>query len=216
MDLELFWWATALGFIWCQVITHYAVSVGLHRYFAHGQFRTSVAHEWGFIIGIMIACVRTPIGWVASHRMHHADTEGPLDPHNYKEIGYLKVALTTWSIPKIPIRFAKDLYDNPRLVWAHNNWKIFLFTYWAICMLISPYFWWAAAFMPFMFAKIGFGMLNIFGHWPTGPKDGPWMNWILGGDGYHEQHHMHPRRLILGKYDLGGKLANRFWKIKKQ
>ena len=81
-------------------------------------------------------------------------------------------------------------------------------------MFISPYFWWAAAFMPFMFAKIGFGMLNIFGHCPTGPKDGPWMNWILGGDGYHEQHHLHPRRLVLGKYDLGGYLANRFWKKK--
>ena len=86
MDLELFLWATGLGFIWCQIITHYAVSVGLHRYFAHGQFRTSVAHEWGFIILIMIACVRTPIGWIASHRMHHADLEGPLDPHDAKQI----------------------------------------------------------------------------------------------------------------------------------
>ena len=212
MNWELFAWATGLGFLWCQIVTHYAVSVGLHRYFAHGQFRTTVAHEWGFIILIMIACVRTPIGWVASHRMHHADTEGPLDPHNWKEIGIWKVATTTWDIPNIPVRFAKDLYNNPRLVWAHNNWKTFLFLYWAVCMLISPYFWWGAAFMPFMFAKVGFGMLNIFGHFPKGPTDGPWMNWILGGDGYHEQHHMHPRRLILGKYDLGGKLADRFWK----
>ena len=66
----------------------------------------------------MIACVRTPIGWIASHRMHHADPEGPSDPHNYKNIGYWKVALTLWTIPKIPIRFARDLYDNPRLsVW---------------------------------------------------------------------------------------------------
>ena len=121
MDLELFWWATALGFIWCQIITHYSVSVGLHKYFAHGAMRTSVFHEWGFVIGILIACVRTPIGWIASHRMHHADTDGPLDPHNYKEIGYMKVALTTWDIPKIPVRFAKDLYDNPRLVWGHEH-----------------------------------------------------------------------------------------------
>jgi hypothetical protein len=79
-------------------------------------------------------------------------------------------------------------------------------------MAISPYFWWGAAFMPYVFAKVGFGMLNIFGHWKDGPTDGPWMNWILGGDGYHQVHHEEPRRLILGKYDLGGHLANRFWK----
>ena len=214
MNWELLGWATLGGFLWCQVITHYAVSVGLHRYFAHKQFKTSVAHEWGFIILIMIACVRTPIGWVASHRMHHADPEGPLDPHNYKNIGYWKVALTLWTIPKIPSRFARDLYDNPRLVFGHKYWKPFLAAWWIVCFLISPYLWWAAAAMPFIFAKIGFGMLNILGHW-NGPTDGPWMNWILGGDGYHKVHHENPRRLVLGKYDLGGKLADRFWKIKK-
>ena len=191
MNWELLGWATLVGFLWCQVITHYAVSVGLHRYFAHKQFKTSVAHEWGFIILIMIACVRTPIGWVASHRMHHADPEGPLDPHNYKNIGYWKVALTLWTIPKIPIRFARDLYDNPRLVFGHKYWKPFLAAWWIICFLISPYLWWAAAAMPFIFAKIGFGMLNILGHW-NGPTDGPWMNWILGGDGYHKVHHENP------------------------
>jgi len=215
INWELFAWATGLGFLWCQVVTHYAVSVGLHRYFAHNQFKTSVAHEWGFIILIMIACVRTPIGWVASHRMHHYDTEGPLDPHNYKELGYWKVALTTWDLPSVPIKFARDLYDNPRLVFGHKYWKQFLITYWIICFLISPYFWWGAAFMPFLFAKVGFGMLNIFGHW-DGPTDGVWMNWILGGDGYHKQHHERPARLVLGKYDLGGYLADRFWRTDKK
>jgi len=214
INWELLGWATLWGFLWCQIVTHYAVSVGLHRYFAHNQFKTSVAHEWGFIILIMIACVRTPIGWVASHRMHHADTEGPLDPHDAKQIGYWKVALTTWNLHHVPIQFARDLYDNPRLVFAHNYWKEFLIGYWMLCLLISPYFWWGAAFMPYIFAKIGFGMLNIFGHW-DGPTDGVWMNWILGGDGYHKVHHEHPYRLRLGKYDLGGYLAERFWSIKK-
>ena len=213
INWELLGWATLWGFLWCQIVTHYAVSVGLHRHFAHSQFKTSVFHEWGFIILIMIACVRTPIGWVASHRMHHADTEGPLDPHDAKQIGYWKVALTTWDLHHVPIKFARDLYDNPRLVFAHNYWKEFLIGYWMLCLLISPYFWWGAAFMPYIFAKIGFGMLNIFGHW-NGPTDAPWMNWILGGDGYHKVHHENPRQLILGKYDLGGYLAERFWKKK--
>ena len=214
INWEYFWWATALGFVWCQIITHYAVSVGLHRYFSHRQFKTTVAHEWGFLILILIACVRTPIGWIASHRMHHADTEGPLDPHNFKELGYWRVALTIWDIPKIPIKYARDLYSNPRLVWGHKYWKHFLAGWWIVTFLISPYVWWGAAFLPFMFAKVGFGMLNILGHWNRDDNkghDGPWMNWILGGDGYHRQHHLYPWKLRLGKYDLGGYLAEKYW-----
>ena len=38
---------------------------------------------------------------------------------------------------------------------------------------------------------------------------------ILGGDGYHKVHHENPRQLILGKYDLGGYLADRFWRTEK-
>ena len=109
MNWELLGWATLGGFLWCQVITHYAVSVGLHRYFAHKQFKTSVAHEWGFIILIMIACVRTPIGWIASHRMHHAHSDTEHDPHAAKHVGYWRVLFTTWSIPKIPMKYCRDL-----------------------------------------------------------------------------------------------------------
>ena len=39
---------------------------------------------------------------------------------------------------------------------------------------------------------------------------------ILGGDGYHKQHHERPSRLVLGKYDLGGYLADRFWRTDKK
>ena len=44
-------------------------------------------------------------------------------------------------------------------------------------------------------------------------KDGAWMNWILGGDGYHRQHHLYPWKLRLAKYDLGGYLAEKYWAI---
>ena len=207
--------AIIIGIIWSQVISHWGASILLHRHYCHKQFKVPIWFETIGLAMLMIACIRTPIGWIASHRMHHADTEGPLDPHNYKELGYWKVALTIWDIPKIPIKFARDLYDNPRLVFAHRYWKHCLVVWWIITFLISPYVFWAAAVMPFIFAKVGFGMLNIFGHWHKDDNkgtDGPWMNWILGGDGYHRQHHLYPWKLRLGKYDLGGYMAEKIWK----
>jgi len=57
-----------LGLIWSQVISHFGASILLHRYYCHRQFKVPV---WFEIIGLamlMIAVIRTPIGWIASHR----------------------------------------------------------------------------------------------------------------------------------------------------
>ena len=66
-----------LGLLWSTVISHFGASILLHRYFCHKQFSAPV---WFEVIGLgmlMIAVIRTPIGWISSYRIHHAysDTE---------------------------------------------------------------------------------------------------------------------------------------------
>ena len=202
-----------IGFIWCQIITHYGVSIGLHRYFSHNQFKVHPIHEYFMLFMIMIACVRTPIGWIASHRMHHAYSETERDPHAYQHIGYWKVLLTIWDLKHIPVGFARDLYNNPRLVWCHKHWFHFIVVWWIGTFLISPYLFIGAALMPFILAKVGFGLLNIVGHW-NGPTNQWWMNWILGGDGFHKSHHEDNKRIRLHKWDAGGWIAERIFKTK--
>lgn len=203
--------AIILGIVWSQVISHFGASILLHRYYCHNQFKVPV---WFEIIGLcmlMIAVIRTPIGWIASHRMHHHHSDTKDDPHSAKYVGFWKVLFTTWNIEKIPARYAKDLYKNPRLVFCHKYWKHMWAANWIISFLISPYFFIAFALVPFIFAKIGFGLLNTIGHKSEGGANVPWLNFFIAGEGYHKEHHDDSKRVRLHKWDTAGWLAKKLF-----
>ena len=85
-----------------------------------------------------------------------------------------------------------------------------LIVVWVISFLISPYFFLAFAFIPFIFAKIGFGLLNTVCH-RNGPSNVPWLNFFIAGEGYHKNHHDNFKQVRLHKYYLGGWLAEKFF-----
>jgi len=200
-----------LGLIWSQIISHFGASILLHRHYCHKQFEVPAWFEWVGLWMLMVACIRTPIGWIASHRMHHQHSDGPNDPHASEYVGWWKVLTTTWDIPRIPIRHAKDLYENPRLVFFHKHWLKILIAIWIISFLISPHFFVGFALIPFIFAKVGFGLLNTVGH-RNGPSNVPWLNLFIAGEGYHEEHHRNSRKIRLHKYDSSGWIAERMFK----
>ena len=60
-----------IGLVWSQIISHFGASILLHRHYCHKQFKVPSWFETMGLAMLMIACIRTPIGWIASHRMHH-------------------------------------------------------------------------------------------------------------------------------------------------
>jgi len=160
---------------------------------------------------VMLACVRTPIGWIASHRMHHTYCDTELDPHSPRHKGFWKVLFTMWDLREIPPQFARDLFKNPRLLWCHRHWRSFLVVNWVVALLIGFHFFVGYALMPFILARVGFGLLNTVGHDSPNGSDKPWLNWIIAGEGYHRAHHENPGRIRLNKYDFGGWIAERFF-----
>jgi len=207
--------AIIIGIIWSQVISHWGASILLHRHYCHKQFKVPVWFETIGLAMLMIACIRTPIGWIASHRMHHAHSDSENDPHSAKHVGYWRVLLTTWSIPKIPMKYARDLYANKQLVFCHRHWLKMLIVVNVVSLLISPYFWIAFCATPFIFAKIGFGLLNTVGHKVDGGADVPWLNLFIAGEGYHRQHHNNFRRVRLHKWDTAGWIAEKLFVIER-
>lgn len=193
-----------IGYFWGTIISHWGASILLHRYYCHKQFKVPV---WFEVIGLgllMIAVIRSPIGWIASHRMHHVHSDTEKDPHSWKHKGWWKVFTTTWDIPRIPIKYAKDLYENPRLVFCHNHWLKIVVAVWIVSLLIGPKFFVAFALMPFIHAKLGFGLLNTVGHTDEGGSNVPWLNLLIAGEGYHKEHHKNFRKIRLHKYDTSG------------
>jgi|TARA_R110000851_G_scaffold233885_1_gene386394 stearoyl-CoA desaturase (delta-9 desaturase) len=211
------WWLVILlGFIWSTVISHLGASILLHRFYCHKQLEVPVWFELLGLAMLMIAVIRTPIGWIASHRMHHAYSDTKDDPHSPSHTGFLQVLFTTWTITTIPLKFAKDLYRNPRLVFCHKHWLKIWIGVWVVTIIISPKLFVAFALMPFIHAKIGFGLLNTVCHYPV-PRNVPTLNLLIAGEGYHRNHHANFRRLRLHKFDTGGWLAEKMiaWGIFK-
>lgn len=209
--MEILIYTIVAGILWSEIISHFGASILLHRHYCHKQFSVPVWFEVIALAMLMIACIRTPIGWIASHRMHHHHSDKPGDPHAAKHIGYWKVLFTTWTIPSIPPKYAKDLYANPRLVFCHKHWLKILVIVNVISILINPYFWIAFCVVPFIFAKIGFGLLNTVGHKTEGGANVPWLNFFIAGEGYHRNHHQDSRRIRLHKWDTGGWLAEKLF-----
>lgn len=203
--------AVLIGILWSQVISHFGASILLHRHYCHKQFKVPVWFEWVGLWMLSVAYIRTPIGWIASHRMHHHHSDSEKDPHSAKHVGFWKVLLTTWDIPSIPPKYAKDLFANPRLVFFHKHHVKILLAHNIISFAISPYFWIAYAAVPFVFAKVGFGLLNTIGHRTEGGANVPWLNFFIAGEGYHRNHHENFRRVRLHKWDTGGWLAEKLF-----
>lgn len=202
-----------LGYVWGTLISHWGASILLHRYYCHKQFKVPVWFETIGLAMLMIAVIRSPIGWIASHRMHHQHSDTDKDPHSWKHVGYWKVLTTTWDIPRIPVKYAKDLYENPRLVFCHKHWFKILVVVWIVSLLIGPKFFVAFALMPFIHAKIGFGLLNTIGHKEEGGSNIPWLNLLIAGEGYHKEHHKNFRRIRLHKFDTGGWISEKLMEL---
>ena len=177
------------GFIWYQIIAHVGISAGLHRYWAHKAFKAHPVFEIITLYMSVLAGSRSPIGWIAAHRMHHHHSDTDLDPHSPNTKGFWKVLFSLWTIDNIPAKYVKDLYDNPRIVFFHKHWgKIWLLTS-LISFAISPYFFIAFVLVPAVLAPIGFGMVNAITHSDNKVQNVPWINILVAGEGYHKGHH---------------------------
>jgi stearoyl-CoA desaturase (delta-9 desaturase) len=79
--LGISWSGIALA-VALYALRMFALTAGVHRYFAHRTFKTSRAFQ--FVLAV-IATASAQLGvlwWVSHHRLHHKHTEGDADPHS--------------------------------------------------------------------------------------------------------------------------------------
>ena len=62
-----------------------SITAGYHRLFAHRTYRASPPVRWFFLVFGAATFQNSALSWSADHRAHHADTDGPGDPHAIKK-----------------------------------------------------------------------------------------------------------------------------------
>lgn len=202
-----------IGFLWYLIIAHIGVSAGLHRYFAHKAFKSNWVYEILVLWMTNLIGLRSPIGWLGVHRMHHHHSDTNLDPHSPLTKGFWKVLLGWFKVDNIPTKYVRDLFANPRIVFFHKYWHIVWGVQIVLAYLISWKFLVAFTIIPTFLSLIGFGLVNGLCHLGGISRNVPFINFLVAGEGYHAEHHK-GKNLRFHKYDHTGAFLE--WLIKRQ
>ena len=201
-----------LGFLWYQVIAIFGLSIGLHRYFSHKQFKISKLYEVIVLLLVTLAGAKSPLGWIGAHRIHHDNADTDKDPHSPDRLGFWNVFFNQWTCKNIPRKYVKDIIKNPRIIFFHKYWKHIHLTVAIISLLIGLNFFIAFIVIPYVLGFFGYGYFNAAGHKDYKPRTNFWINILSAGEGFHDVHHNNEKLTRLNKYDISGIIIERFIK----
>jgi fatty-acid desaturase len=194
--LVLWWLSASLG-----------VGMGFHRLLTHGGYKTPKLVEYFLTICGTLSLEGGAINWVVTHRIHHAFTDAPGDPHTPREggwwahIGWMLKGTAQAHDPATVARYAPDLVKDRFHVWLNRFFWLPLVVA-ALALLVLggwPYLMWGIFFrVTFNFHATW--LVNSATHmWGTrrfATRDDSTNNWWVAlltfGEGWHNNHHAHP------------------------
>jgi len=192
----LYWIATGLG-----------ISMGYHRLHTHRSYKAPLLLEYFFAFCGTLSLEGGPISWVATHRIHHQNSDQPGDPHSprdgawWSHMGWLILGESNHSNTKKMSKYAPDVAKHPFYVWLNNYHWVSNVVLAAALLLIGgwPLMLWGS------FVRIVFGLhatwlvnsaTHMWGARRFATRDQSRNNWwvalITFGEGWHNNHHAHP------------------------
>lgn len=123
----LFSWSGLVLFVLGIWVFGSGINIGYHRLLAHGAFKCPTWVERIFVI-LAVCCMEdAPATWVATHRLHHKDSDERADPHTplssfwWSHIGWLLRENTDVSSMNVYHRYARDLLKQPFYRWLQSG-----------------------------------------------------------------------------------------------
>ncbi len=192
------------------------ISMGWHRLFTHRGFECSPALRVLLAIAGSMAFEGSLASWVANHRMHHAHTDRPGDPHSpwissSKTRGFLHAHMGWLLTPGAPVaKFARDISTNRALAMVSRFWWVAALAGLFIPALVAGLLAGLDAFWG-MLAFAGLLRVVLFHHvtwsvnsichlsgsrrFETQDHSGnvAWLALFSFGESWHNNHHAHPR-----------------------
>lgn len=194
--LLLWWMAGSLG-----------IGMGYHRLLTHRGFKTPKAVEYFLTLCGLMALENGPIAWVVTHRIHHAHTDAPGDPHTPREgtwwahMGWIVKGTGQDYDESVCLRYAPDLMKDPVHRWF-NKWYFVPPIILGVALFViggwSMLFW--GMFLRATFNYQTTWLVNSATHlWGTrrfetndDSRNSWWVALLTWGEGWHNNHHAHP------------------------
>ena len=194
--LFLYWVATGLG-----------ISLGYHRLLTHRSYKVPVALEYFFAVCGTLTLEGGPISWVATHRVHHQNSDQHGDPHSPRDgawwahVGWILLGEANHNNTRLMSKYAPDLAKHRFYVWLNDYHWVPLAILGALLLGmggISMLLWG-------IFVRVVFGLhttwlvnsaTHMWGRRRFNTRDDSRNNWWVAlltfGEGWHNNHHAHP------------------------
>ncbi len=195
--LILMWFAGSVG-----------IGVGYHRLLTHRGFKVPLWLERALSVAGTLALQSGPLTWVTTHRLHHAFTETDKDPHSpihgtyWSHMGWIFRGTAQNHSMAVKKRYSPDLVKDPFQVWIDKYYWITPLAFGVVLTLIGglPMLLWGI----FLRTVIGWHatwLVNSATHlWGTRrfesrdtSRNNALIAAITWGEGWHNNHHAHPR-----------------------
>ena len=181
------------------------VTIGFHRYLAHGSFKTNTPVKILWVILGTMSWQGGPISWVAIHRKHHAYSDQAGDIHSpqlssnlFKGFVHAQVGWMFGMQRPDNNKWAKDLVNDRWIVFIHRTSAL-----WCALSLIIPFLiggWsallWAGLVRVFLTHHVTWSVnsvCHVFGSRPFETTDRSTNHWLVGLLGFGEGTQHSPR-----------------------
>ena len=203
-----FSWAdlAAAVLLYCAA-TGLGISMGYHRLHTHRSYKVPLALEYFLAVCGALTLEGGPISWVATHRIHHQNSDRPGDPHSPRDggwwahAGWIIFGKATHNNTRKMAKYAPDLARHRFYVWLNNyHWVPTV----ALAPLLAaigglPLLLWGICF------RVVFGLhatwlvnsaTHMWGSRRFATHDDSRNNWWVAlltfGEGWHNNHHAYP------------------------
>ena len=200
-----FTWSAFWVFFWLQWITGLlGITLCFHRLLAHRSFEVPKWLEYLLTLCGTLALQGGPIKWVATHRVHHAFSDRPQDPHSPTR-GF-------WWAHMLWLFAYDEVLDHPTKFWryapelARDKFHRFLDksqVLWTVLLGLLLYKWGGLPFLVWgLFFRTAFvyhctwlvnSAAHLWGYKTFDTNEGSTNNWWVAllsyGEGWHNNHH---------------------------
>jgi fatty-acid desaturase len=194
----LLWWIAG-GF---------GIGMGYHRLLTHRGYKTPKWMEYLLTICGTLTLEGGPIFWVATHRMHHQNTDKAGDPHSPSEgglwahVGWLLTGTTMHNDSANLLPYVPDLRKDKFHVWI-SKWHWLPITILGLALLAFggwPYLFWGIFFRTVLGLHSTWlvnSATHMWGsrrfHTTDTSRNSFWVALLTFGEGWHNNHHAHPQ-----------------------
>ncbi|MGH9903130.1 MAG: acyl-CoA desaturase [Pyrinomonadaceae bacterium] len=202
------WEALAVSvFLW-WVSGSLGIGMGFHRLLTHRGYRTPKWVEYFLTVCGTLTLESGAINWVATHRIHHAYTEGPGDPHTPRDgtwwahMGWILTGTAQQYPDEVLRRYVPDLMKDRFHVWLNTYFYVPIIALGVALFALGgwPMLMWG------MFLRTTVGLhatwlvnsaTHLWGSRRFQTTDDSTNNLLVAlltfGEGWHNNHHAHPR-----------------------